>query len=125
MRSKLLNVKARYNNNVIRGIYLAVLRGSASLLSSHARTGETGMRRPHGIMKDLKRMLMAGVMCCIVSAGVFAQKQQDQKNPPPKEDPPPRVKVEEKNPPQDNRGQGGPRGDDKKSLEANAQKILD
>jgi hypothetical protein len=63
-------------------------------------------------MKDLKRILMAGVMCCIVSAGAFAQKQGP-KNPPPKEDPPPKVKVEEKNPPRDN-GQGGQRGSDKK-----------
>ena len=114
MAAKLLIVKARYNNKEVRGIYLAVLSGGASLLSSHARSWETSVRRPQGIMKTLKRILMAGVMCCIVSAGAFGQKQQqDPKNPPPKEDPPPKVKVEDKNPQQD-RGQGGQRGDDKK-----------
>lgn len=107
MAAKLLIVIARYNNKEIRGIYLAVLKGGASLLSSHARSWEIRMRRPHVIMKDLKRILMAGVMGCIVSAGAFAQRQ-DPKQPPPKENPPPKVKVEEKNPPQDKRN------DDKK-----------
>lgn len=60
-------------------------------------------------MEKLKRILMAAVMCCIVSVGALAQKQDPK--PPPKEEPPPKVNVPpDKNPPQD-RGQ---KGDDKK-----------
>jgi hypothetical protein len=56
------------------------------------------MRRPHVIMEKMKQILMAAVMCCVISAVAFAQKQ-DPKVPPPKP-PPPRVRVEEnKNPP--------------------------
>jgi hypothetical protein len=66
------------------------------------------MRRPREMMKMFKRVLMATVMCGIVSAGAFAQKQDPK--PPPKEEPPPRVKVDEnKNPPPDKQ-----RNDDKK-----------
>jgi hypothetical protein len=70
---------------------------------------EKGMRRPDVVMNKLKRMLMAGLMCCLVSAGAFAQRQ-DPKNPPPKQDGQPKVKVQEKKdqPPE------RPRGDDKK-----------
>ena len=62
-------------------------------------------------MEKLKRILMAAMMCCIVSVGALAQKQ-DPNKPPPK-DPNNQTKVHvppEKNPPQD-RGQ---KGDDKK-----------
>jgi hypothetical protein len=66
------------------------------------------MRRPHVIMRKLKRILMAGLMCCVISVGALAQKQ-DPKDPPPKPDPP-KVKAEDhKNPPPDR-----PKGDDKK-----------
>jgi hypothetical protein len=57
-----------------------------------------GMRRPLVVMMKLKRILMAGLMCCIVSVGVFAQKQ-DPKDPPPKQGDQPRVKVEERKDP--------------------------
>jgi hypothetical protein len=61
-------------------------------------------------MEKLKRMLLAALMCGVVSAGALAQKQ-DPKEPPPKQDQP-RVKVEEnKNPPPERRE---PKGEDKK-----------
>jgi hypothetical protein len=62
-------------------------------------------------MEKLKRILMAAVMCCIVSVGTLAQKQDPNKPPPKEPDQHPPIKVEQnKNPPQD-RGQ---KGDDKK-----------
>jgi hypothetical protein len=67
------------------------------------------MRRPQVVMNKFKRMLMAALMCSVISAGAFAQKQ-DPKNPPPKQGDQPKVRVEEKrNPPPER-----PRGDDKK-----------
>jgi hypothetical protein len=60
-------------------------------------------------MNKLKRILMAALMCCIVSVGALAQRQ-DPNKPPPKDQDPPKVKAErDKNPPPDR-----PKGDDKK-----------
>ena len=57
-------------------------------------------------MEKVKRILMAAMMCCIVSAGAFAQKQ-DPKPPPKEPDNQPKVTVpENKNPPQQDRNQG-------------------
>jgi hypothetical protein len=62
-------------------------------------------------MDTLKRVLMAALMCCIVSAGAFAQKRQDPKDPPPKSGEQPKVKVQPKDPPPD---RGQPKGNDNK-----------
>lgn len=64
-------------------------------------------------MDTLKRVLMAALMCCVVSVGAFAQKRQDPKDPPPKSNEQPKVRVEkQKDPPPPDRGQ--PRGNDNK-----------
>jgi hypothetical protein len=60
-------------------------------------------------MNKMKRMLMAALMGCVVSAGAFAQKQ-DPNKPPPKNDTP-RVKPEVKDPPPP---PPPPKNDDKK-----------
>ena len=51
------------------------------------------------MIKKLKRILMAALMCGIVSAGAFAQKQDP--TPPPKPDPPRPIRPEPKEPPPD------------------------
>jgi hypothetical protein len=48
-------------------------------------------------MEKLKKILTAAVMCCVVSAGAFAQKQDPK--PPPKPDPPKIEPQKDKNPP--------------------------
>lgn len=63
-------------------------------------------------MDTLKRILMAALMCCVVSAGAFAQRRpQDPKDPPPKSGDQPKVKVQPKDPPPDRRE---PRGNGNK-----------
>ena len=59
-------------------------------------------------MKKLKQILMAVLIGCMLSAGVFAQKQGP-KDPPPKQGDQPRVGVEKKEDPPP-----PPRNDDKK-----------
>ncbi len=55
---------------------------------------------------------MAALMCCVVSAGAFAQRRpQDPKDPPPKSGDQPKVKVQPKDPPPDRRE---PRGNGNK-----------
>lgn len=49
------------------------------------------------MMKKLRQLLMAILMCGVVSVGAFAQKQ----DPPPKKNPPHPIKPEPKNPPPD------------------------
>jgi hypothetical protein len=66
-----------------------------------------GMRRPHVVMNKMKRMLMAALMGCVVSAGAFAQKQDPK--PPPKIETP-KVRTQEKDPPPP----PPPKNDDKK-----------
>lgn len=66
------------------------------------------MRRQKEIMKELKRMLAAVAMVCIVSAGAFAQKPKDEPKRPPK-DPDNRVVVKEKPAPNTNSNQGNRR----------------
>jgi hypothetical protein len=73
------------------------------------------MRRQHAIMKELKRMLLAVAMLCVVSVGAFAfddQKKGDQKRPP-KPDRPVVVVGGKDKPPPDNR-QDGKRNDNKR-----------
>jgi hypothetical protein len=61
-------------------------------------------------MKKFKRILIAALMCCVVSVGALAQRK-DPKEPPPKPDQP-KIRVEEnKNPPPERRE---PKGEDKK-----------
>jgi hypothetical protein len=73
------------------------------------------MRRPHVIMKELKQMLLALTILCIVSVSAFAfdddQKKGDQK--PPKPDRPVVVVRDKDRPPPDNRG-GDKRNDNKR-----------
>lgn len=70
-------------------------------------------------MKKLKRMLMAVMIFCIMSASAFALDQKDGQKPPPKGDGDnARVHVEDKNKPapprDDNRGDKKGGGDNKK-----------
>lgn len=60
-------------------------------------------------MKDLKRMMLAAMMLCILSVSVFADGQKDK--PPPPKPQPPVVVVTPKPPP--NNGGGEKRGDKK------------
>ena len=59
-------------------------------------------------MNKMKRMLMAALIGCVVSAGAFAQKQ-DPNKPPPKGETP-KVRTQEKDPPPP----PPPKNDDKK-----------
>ncbi|PYS93177.1 MAG: hypothetical protein DMF64_05710 [Acidobacteria bacterium] len=47
-------------------------------------------------MKDLKRILLAALLLCTISAGTFADDQRDKHDPPPKD---PKVIVKEPKPP--------------------------
>ena len=62
-------------------------------------------------MDTLKRVLMAALMCCVVSVGAFAQKRQDPKDPPPKSNEQPKIRVEKKDPLPD---RGQPKGNNNK-----------
>lgn len=66
------------------------------------------------IMKNLKRMLAAVAMVCIVSAGAFAQKGKGDEPKRPPKNPDNRVVVKEKPAPNNNRNQGNNRGDSNK-----------
>ena len=93
---------------IARGIDLALSGNGASLLSSHARSCEIGMRRPHVTMKTLKQMLLAMAMLCILSASAFAfdpLDQRDDQQKPPKPDRPVVVVKPKPKPPPDNREQ--------------------
>jgi hypothetical protein len=63
-------------------------------------------------MERLKRILLAAVMCCIVSAGAFAQKQDPDK-PPPK-DPNNQTKVKANDDKRSSPDRGNRGGDRKK-----------
>jgi hypothetical protein len=70
------------------------------------------MRRPHVIMKELRRILLAVMMLGVLAAGVFAEDQDRGQKLPPKVNPP-KVKVKDKEkPPPDNGQRGGKRGDE-------------
>ncbi len=63
-------------------------------------------------MRELKRILLAVMMLCVLAAGVFAEDQDKGQKLPPKVNPP-KVKVGEKKvPPPDNGQRGGKRGDE-------------
>ena len=64
-------------------------------------------------MKELKRMLLAATMLCILAVGVFAEDDQGRGQKPPPKVNPPKVKVEDKRtPPPDNGQRGGKKGED-------------
>ena len=69
------------------------------------------MRRMRIIMKELKRMITAAAMFCIVATGAFAQNQKDDQKRPPK--PPEVVKEKERERPP-NRDQHQDKGNENK-----------
>jgi hypothetical protein len=97
----------------ISGIVLARLRPAHLLLSLPCAL-DLGMRRIGNSMFELKRKLLAVAIGCLLTVGVYAQKQGGDKRPP--KDPDTRVVVQPKGekPPQNNNNRGDKRGGDKK-----------
>jgi hypothetical protein len=59
-------------------------------------------------MKILRRVLLSGVMLCLVCVGALTQDNKKDQKPPPKKDPPPRVVHRDKdNPPKSDKKDRG------------------